>query len=191
MKIIFVVVVTIGMIACSDTRESQSPENQQRSVGAVASNRASYTLGLDDVFGWRDHYGDLIGKSKEAAIARFGDGFTEQFPGLLRWSPSARTADRSVDVGMSALDATAKIFLVKVFARDNEGLDPLEILKKAPLFTIETGTYSDSTINFMTATTKDKRNRFQFDVSDSAVTFHAIFFEDPEVAVAIPGGQRR
>jgi hypothetical protein len=173
-------VATVGLISCSEPRESQP-----------RGNGDSYPLGLDDVFEWRDHYGDLIGKPRETAIERFGDRFMEHSPGFLRWDASPRTTDRSVGIGLSAVDATGRIFLVKVFAKEDEALDPLEILKRAPLFTVETGTYSDSAINFMTAATKDKRNRFQFDVSDSGVTFHAVVFEDPEVAVAVPDRQVR
>lgn len=46
------------------------------------------------------------------------------------------------------------------------------------MFQFSTGTYKDSLVNFLTAQTKDRRNIFQFDVSESGVTFRAMMFTD-------------
>jgi len=165
--------------------KSGEPTGVQPIAASGSSARAS--LVLDDVFtGWRSQYGNLVGKTKDTAIERFGDRFTQEIPGLLSWRMSEATGTRAIDVGLTTADANGVIFLVKVHAADGEILDPLEVLKRAPLFNFESGTYIDSANNYFIATTKDGRNGFQFSVSDSAVTFEAAVFEDPEIRVKSP-----
>ena len=65
---------------------------------------------------------------------------------------------------------------MKVYARPSESIDAAELLKKAPMFEFSTGTYADTLLNFLTATTRDKRNIFQFDVAETAVKFRAMLF---------------
>ena len=164
---------------CSKDAAVSPPSVSQASLPETSA-LAPNVLSLDDVFvNWRGRYGDLIGKAKDAAVERFGKTFTEETPGLLSWSPRVETDGRRVDVGLTAEGPTGIIFLIKVYVTPTETLDPLDILKKSPLFRFESGTYSDSATKFFIATTQDGRNGFQFDVSDSAVAFQAAILEDP------------
>jgi hypothetical protein len=134
------------------------------------------TLSLDDVFAWRQKYGDLLGKPKEAAIERYGPPRpateTEQ---LLEWKASEKTDNRNVSIALHA-GPNGKAIADKVFARDDEQIDPTDVLKKSNLLNFETGTYRDSATNYLICTTKDKRNSIQLDVSDAKITFRAAMF---------------
>jgi hypothetical protein len=66
--------------------------------------------------------------------------------------------------------------MVKVFAGKGESLDPMEIFKKAAMFTFSTGTYEDVLKDYFAAETKGERNVFQFDVSETGVKFRAMIF---------------
>jgi hypothetical protein len=66
---------------------------------------------------------------------------------------------------------------VKVYARDQEKVDPLDVLKRAPEFNLGSGTYKDSVTSYFVAETKDGRNTLQFDVGGNEVSFNAAIFK--------------
>jgi hypothetical protein len=68
-----------------------------------------------------------------------------------------------------------------VFSRKDEQFDVLEIVKRAPLLDFDSGTYTDSTKNYVEATTKDHRSAFQFSVSDKGVNSEAVVFARGEL----------
>lgn len=173
-----IIAVTILATACSKS----APPQQLGTVAAPAANELKptrTTVSLDDVFAWRRLYGDLLGKSKDAAIERLGAAFAQPVPGVLRWHVTPKAGDREISIGF---DSAATVFAVKVAARADETLDPLEILRKAPLFSFETGTFQDSAESYMTVRTKDKRNEFHFSVGNFGVVFRWATFIDSENA---------
>jgi hypothetical protein len=144
---------------------------------ATASSKPSLTaLSVGDVLAWRGIYRDLLGKPREAVIERFGPPNEDQNSNSLSWQPSQKTADRQVSVLFDSAVKGGVAQAVKAFARPTESLDPMEVLKKAPMFKFETGTYTDSLLNYFVAQTKDERNAFQFDVAESGVKFRAMVF---------------
>lgn len=135
-------------------------------------------LSVDGVLAWRGTYGDLLGKPREAVIERFGtarksDGDSDS---TLSWDSSPRTRNRSVTVFFESAANGSTVQAVKVFAALSESLDAIEILKKAPMFEFETGTYKDALVQYFVAKSKDGRNAFQFNVSDAGVKFNGIVF---------------
>jgi hypothetical protein len=114
------------------------------------------------------------------AIERFGpaDVVEEPYPaiGKLIWRRGPRTDGRQVAVLLLPTGNTPYIAGVEVFPRPGETLDVMELLKKAPLFIFETGTYGDPPENFMAVETRDGRARFLFDVGEIGVFFQAVVF---------------
>jgi len=140
---------------------------------------AAKPLTLDQVLLWRDKYRDLLDKPKEAAIEKFGpaDVVEEDFIiGRLTWNGSAKTEGRRIAVLLTSTASKLYIAEVELFAAPGETLDAMELLKKAPLFMFETGTYGDPPENFLAAETRDGRARFLFDVGEAGVAFRAVVF---------------
>lgn len=146
----------------------------------TASPTPSPTLSLNEVFGWRKEYADLLGKPKEAAVERYGRDFKAEDQVVLKWGASERTGKRTVYLVVASPGQNANVTSVKVFARDGEQIEPLDILRKSSLLNFDTGTYRDSSTNYLVCTTKDKRNSVQFDVTDNQVTFRAVMFVNPK-----------
>jgi hypothetical protein len=132
----------------------------------------SHSLTVGDVFSLRDKYGDLIGKSRDAVIERYGAAKPAEHDDWLVYSASVDTSNRPI--AFFLVDGTVN--LVKVLKRDGEELDVLELVKKAPLFDFGSGTFTDATKNYLIATTKDHRTAFQFSVSDVGATFEGVMF---------------
>jgi hypothetical protein len=167
--ILGVVLGTIGLLT--------SIGRASRTIAKATPARDS-ALSVDGVLAWRATYGDLLGKPREAVIERFGtarksDGDSDS---ALSWDSSPKTGNRSVTVFFESAASGSTVQAVKVFAGLTESLDAIEILKKAPLFEFETGTYKDALIQYFVAKAKDGRNAFQFNVSDAGVKFNGIVF---------------
>ena len=178
--ILLLLLVTAG--SCSKPQTAAQPENTPAAAAVPTPiDKPKRHLSLDDALEWRDMYGDLLGKPREAAIERFGPGFRESPPGLLSWDSGPKTRDRSIAVAILGHGAEARIGAVKVFAKDDEQIDPVELIKRAQLFDFDTGTYRDSVTNYWLAATKDGRNSYQFEIGESRVTFHAMEFTHPEL----------
>lgn len=172
---------SIALITLAGCGSKPSPragaEPSSASATRPVSSKPSLSgLSVDDVLGWRDTYGDLLGKPREAAIERFGPAEEDEGTNSLRWGPSPKTGDRSVRVLFLSAQKGAIVEGVKVYARPTESLDPIEILKRAPMFEFSSGTYTDTLVNYFTAKTKDGRNIFQFDVAEGGVKFCAMAF---------------
>lgn len=134
-------------------------------------------LSVDGALAWRNTYGDLLGKPREAVIERFGTPNRNEDGNSLEWDRSEKTDDRGLTIFFDSVAQKGSIAQgVKVFSRPAESLDALEILKRAQMFEFTTGTYEDTVLNYFTATTKDGRNAFQFDVHESGVYFRAMIF---------------
>lgn len=135
------------------------------------------TLSVDDVLAWRNTFGDLLGKSRQAVIERYGAPQKEDGASL-SWDQGPRTGGRFVLVGFESAPGGV-VQVMKVGALSTERFDTTEVLKKAPMFTFETGTYKDTLVHYFTASTKDGRNGFQFDITQSGPKFsYAIFAKD-------------
>lgn len=132
-----------------------------------------HRLTVDDVLAWRNTYGDLLGKPREALIERFGTPKDDD-ENSSDWNQSPKTRDREVAVVYNSVDTVVKA--VKVFARRSESLDAVAVLRKAPVLKFETGTYKDSLQNYFIAETQDGRNLFQFDVAETGVKFRDMMF---------------
>ena len=139
------------------------------------SSSADISLSVDEVLAWRGTYGDLLGKPREAVIERFGTPQEEDGPSL-SWVKAQKTADRPLLVYFDSANKDSIVQGVKVGPRSAERLDVMEILQKAPMFTFDTGTYSDTLLNYFTASTKDGRNAFQFDVTERGAKFRYVIF---------------
>lgn len=127
-------------------------------------------LTIDGVFDWRQKYGDLLAKSREAATGRLGPSKRED-QNRVFWDKSPATGNRGL---VLHFDSDAKDSLstkISVGARPDERLDVAEALKKAELFTFDTGTFSDSTRNYFSASTKDGRNILVFEETESGIKF--------------------
>jgi hypothetical protein len=72
--------------------------------------------------------------------------------------------------------AEGKVQIVKVIRAEGEELDVSEVIRRAPDFTFDSGTFTDTAVHYLTATTRDKRNGFQFSVSESQIKFQAALF---------------
>src|SRR5262245_21632874 len=134
-------------------------------------------LTLNDALGWRWKYADLLGKPKDAAVERYGSPTGNEGEDTLNWDASERTGGRSVSLVVDR-EKPNRVYAVKVYTRPEESLDPLEVLKKAPLFTFKTGTYTDTTTAYFAVTTHDERNCVQFDLENEAVVFRRMIFMD-------------
>jgi hypothetical protein len=135
----------------------------------------STVLSVDDVLGWRSLQGDLLGKSREAAIERFGSP-DEQTGSMLSWSKSPRTKDRAISIAFSSAEKGGVALALMITAHANETLPVTDVLKHSELFEFTTGTYNDSVQNYLAIASKDKRFLFQFDVSDQGVRFNRVTF---------------
>lgn len=134
-------VVAMGacLAGCDDTTTSAT-----KPVTAASSAPATLiSLSLEDVLAWRATYGDLLGKPREAVVERFGEPQREE-GSALDWDAAPKTANRWLIVGFDSADKHSLVQAVRVGSRSAEQLDVVEILKKAPMFTFETGTYRDA-----------------------------------------------
>jgi len=131
-------------------------------------------LTLNGVLSWRGVYGDLLGKPKETVLERFGPPNSDDGQGQLEWGEGEKTGNRSVTVFVIGKNVHA----IKVFAREDERLDPIEAIKNATLFTFQSGTFQDAASNYFIAETKDGRNSIQFYIGTDDVRFHSMIFTD-------------
>lgn len=166
------VLFLLAAFACGRKTTDSCQDNSRKVVNLSPVSRS---MTLDDVLAWRAKYADLLGKPKETAIERYGKPTVEEEE-LLAWKNGLRTDGRQIMVLFKSVGTKTEIIMVKVFAKDDEVLDPMEILKKAYQFQFDTGTYEDSIKNFLVAQTKDGRNSFQFDICDNQVRFRAMMF---------------
>ena len=132
-------------------------------------------LSVDGVLAWRGIYGDLLGKPREAVIERFGAPQRENGASL-DWNEAPRTGNRPLMVFFDSANKDSSVLGVKVGTLPTERLDVMEVLRKAPMFTFDTGTYTDALLNYFTASTKDGRNAFQFDVTERGAKFRYVIF---------------
>jgi hypothetical protein len=130
---------------------------------------------VEGCLAWRNTYGDLLGKPREAVIERFGLP-QKEYAASLSWDSSSKTGDRDVTFVFDSAMKSSVAGGERVYARRNESLGVLEVLKKAPMFKFDTGTYTDALPNYFTASTIDGRNIFQFDVADGDVRFRSMMF---------------
>lgn len=163
---------------------SQSPQPSrpisQPSQGKTAASKVRI-MDLQEVFVWRTVFADLLGKSKDAVVERFGDPASST-PDTLEYTPSLK----SLSHGLLLNIRSGKVIMVKVYSLESDELPVTDIIKRAPLFTFESGTFEDSPRNYFLATTKDGRNAFQFEVSDTSIHFAAAMFTERKVAVPEP-----
>jgi hypothetical protein len=89
------------------------------------------TLTIDEALSWRSAYGDLVGKPREAALERYGPTSKEKGQTDLIWNASPKTEGRMVNVIVYNTQNGPTVMMVKVFAKEDEFLDPIEVLKKA------------------------------------------------------------
>jgi hypothetical protein len=158
------------LIACNQTPPAPQQAVPQKTAATAPKPAA---VSIDEVLRWRNTYGDLLGKPKESAVDRFGQPSTEDASGVWTWEPSAKTDNRMVTISY-----TPKVAMqMKVYARDDEKVDPLDVLKRAPEFNLGSGTYKDSVTSYFVAETKDGRNTLQFDVGGNDVSFNAAIFK--------------
>ncbi len=73
---------------------------------------------------------------------------------------------RWLSLAFAPIGRKVVLVVLKAAVRPEETLDVTDVLKKGDRFTFETGVYSDSTISYFEATTKDGRNRLQFDLTE-------------------------
>ena len=161
----------ILLFLCCNQPASQQTAQPAPQKPVVTPKPAPITIA--DALGWRNAYADLLGKPKESAVDRFGQPSTEDASGVWTWEPSAKTDNRMVTISYTPKVATQ----VKVYARDDEKVDPLDVLKRAPEFNLSSGTYKDSVTSYFVAETKDGRNILQFDVGGNDVSFNAAIFK--------------
>jgi hypothetical protein len=173
LSIALAIIGVVHSVAPGNARRLLRPQR----TAALPTSTAAASLSIDALLAWRAVYGDLLGKPREAVLERFGSPESEEGRAL-SWEPSARTKGRSVSVLFGTTEKSGTVKLVKVFAGTTESLDPMEILKKAPMFTFGTGTYRDALTSYFTAQTKDERNAFQFDVAEAGVRFRSMMFMD-------------
>jgi hypothetical protein len=166
----------VSVVYSAATGNAKALLRPQRTAPPLASSTA-VSLSIDTLLAWRAVYGDLLGKPREAVLERFGSPESEEGRAL-SWEPSVRTKGRAVSVVFDTAAKTGTARAVKVFAGTAESLDPMEVLKKASMFTFSTGTYKDALTNYFIAQTKDERNAFQFDVAEAGVKFRSMMFVD-------------
>jgi hypothetical protein len=130
-------------------------------------------LTVDDVLGWRVLFEDLLGKSKDVAIERFGPPDRET-PERLDYDGNVKTQFRSLFV----LLANDKIDTIKVFAHPWEVLPIEQVIEQAKNFCFRSGTFPNSTDDFFMATTIDTRNTIQFSISPSRIGLTGLIFDD-------------
>jgi hypothetical protein len=135
------------------------------------------SLTVDEVIEWRHSYADLIGKTQDAAIERYGPPSADEHPAWLVFPLSDKTGGRTLNFGVK----DENIYIVKVFRKSGDSLDAIEVSKKTPLFDFTSGTYTDTTKNYLTGTTKDQRSTLQFSVSEKGVYFEAAAFPRGEL----------
>jgi len=167
------------LAACNQPAAQQPP---QPAAHAAAAKPKAASLSVGDVLAWRTTYGDLLGKTKEAAVERFGQPASEDRPGVWTWDASPKTNNRMVTISFSD-NPPHNAYAIKVYAPDQETLDPIDVLKSAPQFNFGSGTYLDSVTSYFLAETRDGRNDLQFDVGDR-VTFSAAIFTSAEAGAA-------
>ena len=182
MKAELFAVTACALLLCCQGQVSRQPAQQTAAQQNPAAARKQ-TISVAEVLGLRSAYGDLLGKPKEVAVERFGEPSTEDRPGAWTWEASPKTNDRMVTIEFGDR-APHTAFEVKVYASDQEQLDPVEILKRAPQFNFTTGTYRDSVTSYLVAETKDGRNDLEFNVGDNDVRFSAALFNSTGVESA-------
>jgi len=163
----------LTVFACDRKMPDSDQDNSPKVLNVSPVSRS---LTLDDTLAWRRRYADLLGKPKETAIERYGQPTSEEEKLTLTWKEGSKTEGRQIMVLLESVGTKTEIIAVKVFAKVDEVLDPMDILKKAHQFNFTTGTYEDTVKHFFIAETKDGRNSFQFEVSDNQVRFHSMMF---------------
>lgn len=128
-------------------------------------------LSVDDVLGWRTIYGDIVGKAKDVAVERYGPDYATD-GSLVKWTASVKTGMR--DVWILAPENT--IFMVRVFPRLFEYIGVIDVLKKGPLFTYSSDTFSDSTRAFFDARAKNSGSTIRFAIYDFGLSFESALF---------------
>lgn len=146
-----------------------------RGTTTATYNPSPSALSLEGVLAWRGSYGDLLGKPRDTVIERFGAPQEEDGVSL-SWNESPKTGSRTLMVFFDSVNKDGVAKGVKVGAHAAEWLDPMEVLKRAPMFDFSTGTYNDSLLNYLVASTKDGRNSFQFDVTERGLKFRCVVF---------------
>jgi hypothetical protein len=164
--------VVFGLVGAALGIISVLPVRGSTTTATTASFSA---LSVNGVLAWRGTYGDLLEKSREAVIERFGTPNGEDGT-ILSWNEALKTGNRPLLVGFDSANKDSIVQIVKVGARQTEWLDAVEVFKKAPMFTFSTGTYKDALLNYFTAETKDGRNVFQFDVTERGLKFRYVSF---------------
>jgi hypothetical protein len=132
-----------------------------------------HDLTVDEVLNWRaSHGGDLLGKDKDAVTSRYGVPDPTSTGTRMEYTAEVKALDRATWFLING----AKVAAIKVHRKEGDFLNVEEVIKKATLFTFDTGTFHDTTSNYFTATTKDGRNIIQFVVSDSGVSLAAVMY---------------
>jgi hypothetical protein len=165
------VLLCLFAVSCNSPKTS-TPNTV--SAGASSSPKTPRPeLTVDDVLGWRsNHGGDLLGKDKDAVIARYGEPDPTSTGSRLEYTATGKALDRSTNF----LIESSKVSAIKVYSKEGDSLNVEEVIKKATLFTFKTGTFADSTSSYFAATTKDDRNIIQFLISDSDVSLSAVVY---------------
>ena len=142
----------------------------------------STRLSLEDVLHWRDKYADLLGKSKDAVVERYGKPTSEEplssgIDETMMWyEPSSKTEWRPLYVCLN--NPLNQVTHVKIEAKDTDELDVLEVIRNGLLFDFGSGTFQDSAKSYFLAKTKDGRNAIQFDITSPRLKLAAVTFND-------------
>jgi DUF971 family protein len=75
------------------------------------------------------------------------------------WSPTSRTRNRHIEVVMNG---KRDVDVVRIWPLPNESLDVREVIKRADLFTFDSGIFTSSAYTRFTATMKDGTVELQF-----------------------------
>lgn len=189
MKYIYpLVLLILGLAFIGGWVYINSREHPVKTSAELGIKPVEIHLSVDDVLGWRNTYADLLGKSKDAVIERYGRPPNESEPTTLEYPPSEKTDFREIHFAL----LSDRVFLIKIFAKNSDIFDVRETIKKARLFNFSAGTFDDSTIEYFSVRTLDYRTTLQWNVSDKGIKFYAVMFTShaPE-APARPRPKRR
>ena len=180
-------VVTLLLITGCDDHPRRPTDANPKDATSYRLPPVSHTtdqvrLTVQDVLAWRDTYGDLLDRPRDAAIERFQSEGKRDGTNGFHWAAGPRTDYRSVGVFCVDRGGTQTIFAVRVHPKTNETMDVLGVIRLARQFTFGSGTFTDSVDEYFSAETVDRRNSLTFAVHGDDITFHSAVFASDVVA---------
>ena len=175
------VILMVAVFSTSIACQGASSPKGDAGIPSSAANAASSALrkrelSIEDVLKWRDAYGDLLDRPRDAAVERFGTEAKIRATNAADWSASSRTGERDIGILCADASSSAKIIAVTIYPRSTEALDVLEVIRHARLFNFGSGNFTDSVDEYFFAETKDRRNTLQFMIRGRDVAFHRAVF---------------